>query len=166
LKFLKICCTIVEKSRGQLMINAYIYDTDLGKIVIADNGNEITNIELACEINVDDINIRETDLIREASRQLMEYLSSNRKSFDLPLNPHGTEFQKRVWKALRNIPYGETRSYNPLASRAVGMANNKNPIMIIVPCHRVIGSNGTLVGYAGGLDMKKKLLDLERSKSL
>lgn len=82
----------------------------------------------------------------------------------------GTEFQKKVWKQLTYIPYGETRTYkeiavaigNPKASRAVGMANNKNPITIVVPCHRVVGSNGKMVGYAGGLDMKKKLLDLEK----
>ncbi len=90
----------------------------------------------------------------------------------MPLNPNGTVFQKKVWNALCNIPYGETRSYkqvaeavgNNKASRAVGMANNKNPIMIVIPCHRVIGSNGSLVGYAGGLDIKEKLLFLENKK--
>ena len=91
--------------------------------------------------------------------------------FDLPLDPIGTEFQKKVWQALKEIPFGETRSYgeiakligNEKASRAVGMANNKNPIAIIIPCHRVIGANGKLVGYAGGLDLKEKLLKLEKN---
>ena len=90
--------------------------------------------------------------------------------FDLPLRMQGTPFQQKVWAALREIPYGETRSYgqiaaqvgNPKAGRAVGMANNRNPIAIIVPCHRVIGANGSLTGYAGGLNVKQELLALER----
>lgn len=102
--------------------------------------------------------------------QLAEYFAGDRKSFDLQLNPKGTEFQKRVWAQLVAIPFGETRSYgqlaatlgNPGASRAVGRANATNPIAIVVPCHRVIGTNGTLTGYAGGLSMKEALLDLER----
>jgi len=101
--------------------------------------------------------------------QMKEYLEGKRKSFDFPYELHGTEFQKKVWNALCDIPYGETRTYkdiataigNPKASRAVGMANNKNPITIAVPCHRVIGANGKLVGYAGGLEMKKALIELE-----
>ena len=92
-----------------------------------------------------------------------------RRTFDLPLAPHGTAFQQRVWMALRAIPYGETRTYgelaaaidSPNASRAVGMANHRNPIPIIIPCHRVIGANGTLTGYAGGLEIKRRLLALE-----
>ena len=113
---------------------------------------------------------RDTKLLLEAKKQLEEYFEGKRKVFDLPLEQEGTAFQKRVWEALENIPYGETRTYkevakmigNEKASRAVGMANNKNNIPIIVPCHRVIGSNGKLVGYALGLDMKKYLLDLEK----
>ncbi|MFT4050518.1 MAG: methylated-DNA--[protein]-cysteine S-methyltransferase, partial [Solirubrobacterales bacterium] len=97
-----------------------------------------------------------------AERQLADYFSGERDSFDLPLDPDGTDFQKRVWLALREIPYGETRSYgeiaaaigSPTAARAVGGANNRNPIAVIVPCHRVIGSGGKLVGYAGGLERK------------
>ena len=115
----------------------------------------------------------ETPLIKKAAAQLAEYFAGRRKIFDLPLAPHGTDFQRLVWKALQNIPYGETRSYGeiaamtgkPGASRAVGMANNRNPIAIIVPCHRVIGSDGSLTGYAGGLDLKRKLLELERENS-
>lgn len=105
-----------------------------------------------------------------AFEQICDYLKGQRQTFDFPYELHGTEFQKKVWHALCQIPYGETRTYkqiaaaagNPKASRAVGMANNKNPMMIVVPCHRVIGANGALVGYAGGLDMKKALLELER----
>lgn len=156
------------------MKNIFFYDTKIGKIAIIDNGNEITHMELAEETAYKDINVNETILIKKAAKQLEEYLNGSRTMFDLPLNPQGTEFQKSVWKALCDIPFGETRSYkqvavavgNPKASRAIGMANNKNPIMIFVPCHRVIGSNGNLVGYAGGLDLKEKLLSLEKGKAI
>lgn len=112
----------------------------------------------------------DTALLQAARKQLTEYLAGTRKKFELPLHFHGTEFQQKVWKALQQIPYGETRSYgemaaavgNPKASRAIGGANNKNPIMIIVPCHRVIGADGSLVGFGGGLPVKKYLLDLEK----
>jgi methylated-DNA-[protein]-cysteine S-methyltransferase len=107
----------------------------------------------------------------EVARQLDEFFQGKRRHFDLMLAPKGTEYQKRVWAELVKIPFGETISYlelarrigNPQASRAVGHANSKNPIALIVPCHRVIGSNGTLTGYAGGLDLKDKLLTWERS---
>lgn len=105
------------------------------------------------------------------ARQIEEFFSGERLEFDLPLAPKGTAFQKRVWKELCRIPFGETISYgelarrigNPAASRAVGSANGQNPISVIVPCHRVIGSNGKLTGYGGGLDLKEKLLNWERS---
>jgi len=105
-----------------------------------------------------------------AAVQLGEYFAGHRKIFDLPLGPMGTPFQMAVWKALQDIPYGETRSYrdiaaaigNPAACRAVGMACNKNPIWILIPCHRVVGSSRSLTGYAGGLDMKRTLLELEQ----
>ena len=109
----------------------------------------------------------------EAARQLAEYFAGDRRTFDLPLGPEGTGFQHLVWRALTTIPFGETRTYGqqaqlikrPSASRAVGAANGKNPIGIIVPCHRVIGANGTLTGYAGGLAMKQWLLEHERRYS-
>lgn len=112
------------------------------------------------------------DFSEKIISQLNEYFKGERKHFDLPLKPLGTEFQKRVWKALMNIPYGETKSYkeiaievgSPKACRAVGSANNKNPIPIIIPCHRVIGSTGKLVGFAGGLNLKEKLLNLEQKQ--
>lgn len=110
-----------------------------------------------------------TDISREAIQQLTEYISGQRQTFTLPLDLQGTEFQKKVWQELVNIPYGNTISYLELAKRlgdeksirAAASANGKNPIAIIVPCHRVIGSNGDLVGYAGGLHRKKWLLQLE-----
>ncbi|WP_300531936.1 methylated-DNA--[protein]-cysteine S-methyltransferase, partial [Peptacetobacter sp.] len=113
---------------------------------------------------------KETDAIRKTYLQLKEYLSGKRKNFDIEIEMIGTEFQKKVWKELLNITYGETRSYkdiaiaigNEKACRAVGNANNKNPIAIIVPCHRVVGSNGSMTGYAGGLDIKEKLLKIEK----
>lgn len=110
-------------------------------------------------------------ILSAAQQQLSEYFTGTRQQFDLPLDFEGTSFQKQVWQALLAIPYGETRSYkqiaeqlgNPKAVRAVGAANGKNPISIIAPCHRVIGSSGKLVGFAGGLDNKKVLLNLENA---
>jgi methylated-DNA-[protein]-cysteine S-methyltransferase len=108
-------------------------------------------------------------LLREPVRQLEAFFAGELRDFDFPLKPRGTEFQQRVWKLLREIPFGETISYgelarragNPAASRAVGLANGSNPISIIIPCHRVIGSNGKLTGYGGGLPNKRWLLDFE-----
>lgn len=145
----------------------FVYNTPLGRLTIASNGSAITHVlfgdhQLAGER-------RATTLTNLASNQLQEFLAGRRKEFDLPLEPEGTDFQKQVWSALRKIPYGQTRSYaqlaqsigSPKAARAVGMANNRNPICIIVPCHRVVGANGKLVGYAAGLHIKKWLLELE-----
>jgi methylated-DNA-[protein]-cysteine S-methyltransferase len=111
----------------------------------------------------------EQPILLEAERQLKEYFSGRRTEFDLPLELNGSEFQKKVWRALREIPFGQTRSYPYLAKtigsaravRAVGAANGKNPLSIVVPCHRVVGANGSLTGFAGGLDVKAKLLALE-----
>jgi methylated-DNA-[protein]-cysteine S-methyltransferase len=113
---------------------------------------------------------RKSLILKKAELQLEEYLSGKRKDFDLPLDPSGTKFQKRVWEQLAKIPYGETRSYKDIAkalnqesaSRAVGSANGQNPLSIIVPCHRVISSDGSLGGYAGGLGIKETLLNLEK----
>ncbi len=112
----------------------------------------------------------DSSTLNEAIQQLEEYFSGKRTQFDLPLAATGTAFQQSVWQALCRIPYGETWSYqqladeigNPKAVRAVGLANGKNPISIIVPCHRVIGKSGKLTGYAGGVDTKQKLLELEK----
>lgn len=111
-------------------------------------------------------------ILIESERQLKEYFAGTRTAFDLPLEPNGSEFQKNVWRALREIPFGETVSYlalaravgSPKAVRAVGAANGKNPLSIVVPCHRVIGADGSLTGFAGGLDLKARLLALERAQ--
>lgn len=153
------------------MKKVFYYDTKIGELAIVENGVGITHISTNRSFNSDDTEIVETPLIKEAGRQIMEYLEGERIEFDLPLLPEGTQFQKAAWRALQTIPYGETRSYkqmaeiigNPKACRAIGMANNKNPIMIVIPCHRVIGADGTLVGYGGGLDMKVKLLQIEKA---
>ena len=114
--------------------------------------------------------LRETKLLKETDRQLREYFSGQRKEFTLPLLLRGTDFQKKVWQALCEVPFGQTASYqeiaerieSPKACRAVGQANHHNPISIIVPCHRVIGKNGSLTGYGGGMEMKQYLLTLEQ----
>lgn len=146
-----------------------IYKSCVGNILIEADNKAITKIQF----NNSNVSCYSSSLEQEAAKQLDEYFKGKRKNFDLPLNLKGTEFQKKVWEVLKQIPYAQTRSYkeiammigNKNASRAVGMANNKNPCPIIVPCHRVIGSNGSLVGYALGLDIKKKLLDLEKLHS-
>ena len=155
----------------------YFYDTktkELDTIGIAADENYITNLFFEYEIeNIKkDKNyiLRETCLIKKASEQLFEYLAGKRKNFELPLLKDGTDFQISVWNELIKIPYGETRSYkdiavainNEKAVRAVGMANNRNKISIFIPCHRVIGSDKKLVGYGGGLEIKKFLLNLEK----
>lgn len=145
----------------------YHYKTPIGVICIEENDNYITAIYLDKASNY--ANETETKLIRKAYEEIMEYLQGKRAKFNVPIKLNGTEFQKLVWNELIKIPYGETRTYKeiatsigkPKAYRAVGGANNKNPIMIIVPCHRVIGKSGTLVGYAGGVDVKEKLLKIE-----
>ncbi|MCC3669823.1 methylated-DNA--[protein]-cysteine S-methyltransferase [Terrisporobacter mayombei] len=150
------------------MNNIFFYETEIGIIGIRENNKSITDIFFS-KVDTND-NIEETDLIKECFKQLKEYFEGNRMKFDLPLYARGTEFQKKVWNELLNIPYGETKSYkdiavaigNEKACRAIGMANNKNPIPIIIPCHRVIGSNGKLVGYAGGVNVKEKLLNIEK----
>ncbi len=108
-------------------------------------------------------------LLDRAQTELLEYLAGERREFDLPLAPQGTSFQRRVWGVLETIPWGQTRSYREIASavgspkgfRAVGMANHRNPIPIFIPCHRVVGTDGSLTGYAGGLELKRRLLSLE-----
>lgn len=154
------------------METVFFYDTPVGKLCIGEENDSITRVTWS---KVPEEYIQEeTELILNCKIQLEEYFAGKRKNFDLPLAPKGTDFQKRVWKALTDIPYGETRTYgeiaaavgNPKAARAVGMANNKNPIGIIVPCHRVVGADGKLVGYAGGMEKKEWLLNLEQEKRL
>jgi len=153
------------------MIYHYTYSTPIGRLCIFADEKSITQISF--KDATEGIGVKqETALTKQAFQQLSEYFNGTRKQFDLPLNPQGTVFQKIVWNILQSIPYGETWSYkqvataagNPQASRAVGMANNRNPIPIVVPCHRVIGASGDLVGYAGGLEIKKSLLEVEMKK--
>ena len=113
--------------------------------------------------------LRDDDAVADVAAQLQQYFRGERRAFDLPLAPRGTEFQQDVWRALQRIPYGETRSYSdiareigrPAAVRAVGAANGANPIPIVIPCHRVVGSNGSLTGFGGGIETKRWLLGLE-----
>lgn len=147
---------------------SYQYPTPIGALWITETDAHITALGLR-EPNAP-FEQRETELLREAYRQLSEYFAGTRRAFTLPLCPHGTAFQQKVWDALQEIPYGETRSYreiaeavgHPRAYRAVGGANHNNPVMIVVPCHRVIGADGRLTGYASGLEVKQKLLRLEQ----
>lgn len=152
------------------MKNIFFYQTNIGEIGIVENKGAITNLFIKKEHISQEVVVKETAVLKEAGKQLMDYLTGKRKSFELPLAPKGTEFQQKVWRALQEIPCGETRSYKdvarsigqPKASRAIGMANNKNPILILIPCHRVVGANGKLVGYAAGLQVKEYLLKLEK----
>ncbi|MBQ8310294.1 MAG: methylated-DNA--[Clostridia bacterium] len=137
-----------------------------GNIRITVEGDVLTGLCFTAEACTD----IPTETLRRVAEQLDEYFAGVRQAFDLPYRLHGTPFQMRVWQALCEIPYGETRTYReiavrigaPKASRAVGMANHNNPIDILVPCHRVIGTNGKLTGYADGLEIKAYLLNLER----
>jgi methylated-DNA-[protein]-cysteine S-methyltransferase len=152
------------------MKNIFFYATSIGEIGIMAEDMAITNLFFKGENVPPDAVLKETPLLREAGQQIQDYLAGKRTSFDLPLAPKGTDFQQKVWQALQEIPYGEIRSYGeiakligqPKAARAVGMANNKNPILILIPCHRVVGATGKLVGYAAGLGVKEQLLKLEQ----
>lgn len=149
----------------------YYYQYDLGKIGIEEQDGKITVLYLPGEEGPLDREVSETPLLKEGERQLKAYFSGKLKDFSLPLDPLGTDFMKRVWNSLCEIPYGQTVSYkeiaqrigSPKAARAVGQANNRNPIPIFIPCHRVIGADGSMVGYGGGLAIKKFLLDLEKN---
>lgn len=142
----------------------------IGKLTLVADEESVKEIRFGWEIKEGEKE-ENHPLLQWTRRELEEYFQGKRKEFSVPLKPDGTEFQKKVWKALTEIPYGETRTYgevaaavgNDKASRAVGMANHCNPIPVIIPCHRVIGKNGKLTGYAGGLEKKTALLDLERS---
>jgi len=152
------------------MLYGYSFQTVIGEFGVVESNGKIVEVLLPGETMPMDIVLGETKLLLEARRQLEEYLDGERKEFDLPIFYESTDFIEAVWSSLRNIAYGTTNSYKdiaisvgkPKAARAVGMANNRNPLPIIIPCHRVIGSKGKMVGYAGGLNLKKQLLELER----
>lgn len=163
------------------------YETEIGKICLVEDKQAITGLYLLSSplnegghgkdspgiMTAKNGENRETELIKRAHGQLADYFLGKRREFDLPLSPGGTEFQKKVWEELRKIPYGETRGYgeiataigNPKACRAVGGANHRNPIMILIPCHRVIGADGSMTGYGGGIRVKEYLLALEQKNT-
>lgn len=146
-----------------------LFDTPFGRMGLSEESGTIVRLYLPND-GTPRIAEHETPLLAEGKRQLMEFFAGTRKEFDLPLCAEGTEFRKKVWKALLEIPYGTTITYgqlaltvgNPKAVRAVGQANHHNPIPILIPCHRVVGSNGSLTGYGGGMELKQQLLNLEQ----
>lgn len=161
----------MEKIKSEKMskISKIAIKAPIGLLEIAATRDAIVavkSVEQASDLIVDD---KSRQLVLKAKEELKDYFAGNRKEFDLPLKAEGTDFQKRVWQQLEKIPYGETRTYgeiaqmmdNPKAARAIGMANHNNPILILIPCHRVIGADGSLTGYAAGIDAKKFLLELE-----
>lgn len=149
-------------------INHFEFESPIGCIAVEDNSREITAVRFLKDKAADNFT-EPTEIAKLAKTQLDEYFSGERKNFDLPFFMIGTDFQKKVWTELLNIPYGEVCSYKdiavrigkPNACRAVGGANNRNNIPIIIPCHRVIGSGGKLVGYSDGLEIKQFLINLE-----
>lgn len=152
------------------MVHFARYDSPFGPIQIGYENGFVQSIQ-CCETEFPHAPSPVSDL---AASQLREYFAGSRKTFDFPCELRGTSFQLAVWEALRRIPYGQTRTYGqiaaaigrPKASRAVGMACHRNPLWIVVPCHRVVGSSGALTGYAGGLSMKRMLLDMEQTSQL
>lgn len=151
-------------------------ESPIGELLVLGDGAAVHSLLMNGDGDFDARKVeltRDQDAYADAIAQLGEYFAGERDVFDLDLRPSGTDFQRAVWSALAEIPFGETRSYGeiaavvgrPKAARAVGMANNRNPIAVVVPCHRVIGANGAMVGYAGGLGRKTWLLDHERERS-
>jgi methylated-DNA-[protein]-cysteine S-methyltransferase len=144
-----------------------VMNSPMGPLTVASTEKGIASIQFGNTLPAGVV--AEPAANQETVDQLAEYLEGRRTQFDLPLDVDGTDFQKAVWKELQRIPYGETRSYGeiakaigrPGAARAVGMANHDNPLAVVIPCHRVVGSNGSLTGYAGGLDLKAQLLSIE-----
>jgi len=156
------------------MTSTLVVDSPVGKLRLCADASVITGISFVDEGLDDGSQIGYSSVLDEARRQLAAYFSGDRQKFELPLAAGGTDFQRAVWAELASIPFGATSSYgeiarrlgkSPGASRAVGMANGANPIAIVVPCHRVIGTNGKMVGFAGGLERKRYLLGFESSKA-
>jgi len=156
------------------MIHYRTIDSPIGPLALAGRGRVLTNLRMVHQTHEPNRTgwVPDDRAFPEVVDQLGAYFAGKRTDFDLELGLAGSEFQRRVWRALLTIPYGETRSYGQVAeqigasgaARAVGLANGRNPIAIIVPCHRVIGASGSLTGYGGGLDRKRSLLELERRR--
>jgi len=150
-------------------MNYQLLDTPIGTLRLVSDGAALIGIEFEHRYSTADGNNKSDAVLAACAAQLNEYFAAQRRHFELPVAAQGTAFQRAVWDALADIPYGELRSYrdiarsigNPAAVRAVGAANGRNPLPIVVPCHRVIGSNGSLTGFAGGVEIKKFLLQLE-----
>lgn len=148
---------------------AFTMQSPIGLLTIEETDGAITALRFGGET----VSPPPTPLLQRAAQQLTEYFAARRRRFDLPLRPQGTAFQQAAWSALCDIPYGQTRTYaqqaaaigNPKACRAVGMANHRNPLPLFIPCHRVIGAGGKLTGYAGGLAIKRFLLELEQASA-
>lgn len=158
------------------MLYYTVFDAPLWKIILVGSENGLTHLHMVTGQGKRQFAVREDwtkndAMFVDVRKQVLEYFQGRRTQFEVVLDPPGTEFQKRAWQALRDIPYGEVRTYgqqaaalgNPKAARAVGMANSKNPIPLIIPCHRVIGSGGRLTGFAHGIDAKQTLLNLEKN---
>jgi methylated-DNA-[protein]-cysteine S-methyltransferase len=147
----------------------FYYETTIGQIGIAGQDGWITNLFLPNDTRPYDLWVCETPLLKVAAVQLQSYLRGELRQFSLPLAPAGTPFMQQVWACISKIPYGQTASYqeiakligSPRAARAVGLANHRNPIPIFIPCHRVVGAGGSLTGYRGGLELKRRLLAIE-----
>ena len=147
--------------------------TPIGTLRLIENGSAITDIKMSVECPDEPVR-HSTPLLQEACSQLEAYFPGSLIRFDLPLAPQGTPYEQRVWEAIRQIPYGTTASYgqiasrigNPQGARSIGRAAHRNPILIVIPCHRILGANGSLTGYAGGLAIKEALLHLERQSLL
>lgn len=157
------------------MIRSLHLATPVGPVVLTATDEAVIGLRFGTAVPEGSVPVPEEEaapLLREAAAQLREYFAGTRRAFTLPLAPVGTEFQQRVWEALRTIPCGETRTYRQIAEqighdracRAVGMANNRNPIAILIPCHRVIGHDGGMTGYAAGIGIKEQLLHLEKKR--
>ena len=150
-------------------MNYRLMDTPIGRLRLAASNGRLVAVEFEGHYDTAERADAEDAVLAEAARQLEEYFAGRRRTFDLPLGARGTDFQRQVWASLQQIPYGEVRSYRDIARaiarekavRAVGAANGRNPLPIVVPCHRVIGSDGRLTGFAGGLAAKRTLLQLE-----
>jgi methylated-DNA-[protein]-cysteine S-methyltransferase len=150
----------------------FYYQTAIGQTGIAERDGQITHLFLPNDTWHHDFRVCETPLLKTAADQLQSYLQGDLRAFSLPLAPAGTLFMQQVWACLGKIPYGQTASYQaiadligaPRAARAVGMANHRNPIPIFIPCHRVVGANGSLTGYRGGLELKQRLLAIEAQR--